>query len=39
MAEFLVRCRIDSVSASPDSFLAVKKRAAAAEMGRVLRRA
>jgi pyruvate,water dikinase len=30
-AEFLVRCGIDSVSVSPDSFIAVKRRIAAAE--------
>ena len=30
-AEFLVRCGIDSMSVSPDSFLAVKKHVAAAE--------
>ena len=30
-AEFLVDCGIDSMSVSPDSFLAVKQRAAAAE--------
>ncbi len=30
-AEFLVACGIDSVSVSPDSFVAVKKRVAAAE--------
>jgi pyruvate,water dikinase len=30
-AEFLVRCGIDSISVSPDSFLAVKRRVAAAE--------
>jgi pyruvate,water dikinase len=31
-AEFLVECGIDSISVSPDSFLAVKRRVAAAEM-------
>ena len=30
-AEFLVRCGIDSMSVSPDSFIAVKKHVAAAE--------
>lgn len=30
-AEFLVACGIDSISVSPDSFVAVKRRAAAAE--------
>jgi pyruvate,water dikinase len=30
-AEFLVRCGIDSISVSPDSFIAVKERVAAAE--------
>jgi pyruvate,water dikinase len=30
-AEFLVACGIDSISVSPDSFIAVKKRVAAAE--------
>jgi pyruvate,water dikinase len=30
-AEFLVECGIDSISVSPDSFLAVKRRVAAAE--------
>ena len=30
-AEFLVRCGIDSISVSPDSFVAVKTRVAAAE--------
>jgi pyruvate,water dikinase len=30
-AEFLVECGIDSVSVSPDSFIAVKRRVAAAE--------
>jgi pyruvate,water dikinase len=30
-AEFLVRCGIDSVSVSPDSFIAVKRRIAVAE--------
>ncbi len=31
-AEFLVQCRIDSISVSPDSFIAVKERIAAAEL-------
>jgi pyruvate, water dikinase len=31
-AEFLVRCGIDSISVSPDSFIAVKQRVAAAEV-------
>jgi pyruvate,water dikinase len=30
-AEFLVKCGIDSISVSPDSFIAVKQRVAAAE--------
>jgi pyruvate,water dikinase len=30
-AEFLVRCGIDSISVSPDSFVAVKRRVATAE--------
>jgi pyruvate,water dikinase len=30
-AEFLVECGIDSISVSPDSFLAVKRKVAAAE--------
>jgi pyruvate,water dikinase len=30
-AEFLVRCEIDSISVSPDSFIAVKRRIAEAE--------
>jgi pyruvate,water dikinase len=30
-AEFLVRCGIDSISLTPDSFIAVKRRVAAAE--------
>jgi len=38
-AEFLVRCGIDSISVSPDSFIAVKKRVAAAETIRTYRRA
>ncbi len=38
-AEFLVRCGIDSVSVSPDSFVAVKEHVAAAETNRTLRRA
>jgi pyruvate, water dikinase len=33
-AEFLVTCGIDSMSVSPDSFIAVKKRVAAAESAR-----
>src|SRR5579863_3526660 len=32
-AEFLVRCGIDSMSVSPDSFIAVKQHVAAAEAG------
>ena len=32
-AEFLVHCGIDSLSVSPDSFIAVKQRVAAAESG------
>lgn len=32
-AEFLVECGIDSVSVSPDSFIAVKRRVAVAEQG------
>jgi pyruvate, water dikinase len=32
-AEFLVQCGIDSISVSPDSFIAVKRRVAAAESG------
>jgi pyruvate,water dikinase len=35
-AKFLVRCGIDSVSVSPDSFLAVKQQIARAEAGRPL---
>ena len=31
-AEFLVACGIDSMSVSPDSFIAVKRRVAAAEL-------
>jgi len=38
-AEFLVRCGIDSMSVSPDSFIAVKERVAAAETNKALRRA
>ncbi|MGO9631498.1 MAG: phosphoenolpyruvate synthase [Xanthobacteraceae bacterium] len=38
-AEFLVRCGIDSMSVSPDSFIAVKEHVAAAEKDRALRRA
>jgi pyruvate,water dikinase len=30
-AEFLVECGIDSISVSPDSFIEVKRRVAAAE--------
>jgi pyruvate, water dikinase len=33
-ADFLVSCGIDSISVSPDSFVAVKRRVAAAEQGR-----
>lgn len=33
-AAFLVQCGIDSISVSPDSFIAVKKQVAAAEAGR-----
>jgi pyruvate,water dikinase len=32
-AEFLVSCGIDSISVSPDSFIAVKRKVAAAEAG------
>ena len=32
-ARFLVACRIDSMSVTPDSFLAVKEHVAAAERG------
>ena len=38
-AEFLVRCGIDSMSVSPDSFVAVKEHVAAAETNRTLPRA
>ena len=38
-AEFLVRCGIDSMSVSPDSFIAVKEHVAAAETNKALRRA
>jgi pyruvate,water dikinase len=38
-AEFLVHCGIDSMSVSPDSFIAVKERFAAAETNKALRRA
>jgi len=38
-AEFLVRCGIDSMSVSPDSFLAVKQHVAAAERDKARRRA
>jgi pyruvate,water dikinase len=37
-AEFLVACGIDSISVSPDSFLAVKQKVAAAEAGAKQRR-
>ena len=37
-AEFLVQCGIDSMSVSPDSFIAVKRRVAAAESGMSTRR-
>jgi len=37
-AEFLVECGIDSMSVSPDSFIAVKQRVAAAEAAADLRR-
>ena len=37
-AEFLVQCGIDSMSVSPDSFIAVKRRVAAAELGMSTRR-
>jgi pyruvate, water dikinase len=33
-AEFLVQCGIDSISVSPDSFIAVKQRVAKAEAGK-----
>jgi pyruvate,water dikinase len=33
-AEFLVSCGIDSISVSPDSFLAVKRKVAQAEAER-----
>ncbi|MET0985773.1 MAG: hypothetical protein ABW034_10245 [Steroidobacteraceae bacterium] len=33
-AEFLVDCGIDSISVSPDSFLEIKRRVAAAEAAR-----
>jgi len=36
-AEFLVACGIDSISVSPDSFIAVKQRVAAAERSRARR--
>ena len=35
-AEFLVRCGIDSLSVSPDSFIAVKQHVAAAETNRAV---
>jgi pyruvate, water dikinase len=38
-AEFLVRCGIDSMSVSPDSFVSVKAHVAAAEAKQALRRA
>ncbi|HXW41518.1 MAG TPA: phosphoenolpyruvate synthase [Xanthobacteraceae bacterium] len=38
-AEFLVRCGIDSISVSPDSFIAVKRRVAATETSKARRRA
>jgi pyruvate, water dikinase len=38
-AEFLVHCGIDSMSVSPDSFVAVKDHVAAAETNKALRRA
>ena len=38
-SEFLVRCGIDSMSVSPDSFLAVKQHVAAAENDKARRRA
>jgi len=38
-AEFLVRCGIDSMSVSPDSFLAVKQHVATAEQDEARRRA
>jgi pyruvate,water dikinase len=34
-AEFLVECGIDSISVSPDSFVAVKEKVAASERGRL----
>jgi pyruvate, water dikinase len=37
-AEFLVQCGIDSMSVSPDSFIAVKRRVAAAESAMSTRR-
>ena len=33
-AEFLVACGIDSLSVTPDSFIAVKRHVAAAENGK-----
>lgn len=33
--EFLVACGIDSVSVTPDSFIAVKRHVAAAEAGKM----
>ena len=38
-AEFLVACGIDSMSVSPDSFIAVKRRVAAAEAARRMTKA
>jgi pyruvate,water dikinase len=38
-AEFLVECRIDSLSVSPDSFVEVKRKVAAAEARMSLRAA
>ena len=38
-AEFLVDCGIDSMSVSPDSFLAVKQRVAAREASSLRQRA
>ena len=35
-AEFLVRCGIDSISVTPDSFIAVKRHVADAEAGRTV---
>ena len=33
-AEFLVKCGIDSISVSPDSFISVKEKVASAETAR-----